>query len=364
MSVRLYASPGAYLQGPGALGALGEVAAGLADRAVAVVDARVRELLGERIDAALAAAGVPCRVLPFEGKVTAAAVDRLATAAGVGPGVVLAIGGGSAIDTGKAVAARLGRPVVTVPTAASNDAPTSRVVVLYEEDGALAAVDRLPHNPAAVIADTEVLLAAPVRLLVAGIGDALSKKAEAAACAAAGGQTPLGTRPLALPATVATLAFDTLLADAAAAVEDARAHRLTPAFERTVEAVILMSGLGFESGGLSLAHSMTRGFSRLRPCAHLLHGEQVAFALLVQLAASPGGEADIARLLPLYRRIGLPSSLAAAGLSADDGPALALLADATLSAPHMANLAMPMDRDGLLAAILAVDAMGRAGDGR
>jgi len=359
VSLRLFASPAAYWQGPGAIDSLGPIVAGLADRAVAVVDAHVRTLLGGRIEAVLASAGISHRVLPFDGKVTAAAVDRLATAAGVGSGVVIAIGGGSAIDAGKAVANRLGRPVVTVPTAAANDAPTSRLVVLYEDDGAIAGVERSERNPAAVVVDTSVILTAPARLLVAGIGDALSKKAEAEGCAATFGLTPLGTRPLALPQAVAACAFETLLADAEAAVEDARAGRLSPAFERTVEAVVLMSGLGFESGGLSLAHSMTRGFTRLPACAGVMHGEQVAFALLVQLHATPGGEDDLGRLLPLYRRIGLPRSLAQVGLSAREVDALAILVDATLDAPHIGHLPAPVDRDGLMAAILAVDAIGR-----
>lgn len=362
VTTRLFASPGAYLQGPGALDALGTVAAGLAGRAVAVVDAHVLALLRGRIERTLTGQGLAFRLLPFEGKVTRRSVDTLATAAGIGAGVVIAIGGGSAIDAGKAAAARLGRPVITVPTAASNDAPTSRVYVLYDEDGALAAIERMPHNPAAVVVDTEVIMSAPARLLVAGIGDALSKKAEAEGCAAAGGITSLGTQALTLPRTIAALAFDTLLADAEAAVADARAGELSPAFERTVEAVILMSGLGFESGGLSLAHSMTRGFTRLLECADVMHGEQVAFALLVQLAATPGGEDDLKRLLYLYGRIGLPVSLSGVGLDPCDGHAIDTIVEATFGAPHIGHLPMPLDPAGLRAAIIAVDDMGRNGE--
>jgi len=361
VTIRLFASPLAYLQGPGALDRLGGVAAAVGQDALAVVDGPVLALLGERIGRTLAGAGLAFRLLPFEGKVTAAAVARLAAAAGEGVDVVLAIGGGSAVDAGKAVAARLGSPVVTVPTAASNDAPTSRIFVLYDEGGAIVSVERMAQNPAAVVVDTGVLLTAPPRLLVSGIGDALSKKAEAEGCAAVDGLTPLGTPPLTLPRTIAALAFRTLLEDAAAAVDDARARRLTPAFERTVEAVILMSGLGFEAGGLSLAHSMTRGFTRLPACAAAMHGEQVAFALLVQLAATPGGEEDLSRLLPLYRRIGLPVTLEALGLSSTDFDALGTIVEATFGAPHIGHLPFALDEGGLLAAILAVDAMGLHG---
>ena len=55
------------------------------------------------------------------------------------------------------------------------------------------------------------------------------------------------------------------------------------AFERVVEAALLMSGLGFESGGLSIAHAMTRGLSRVAGPREAVHGWQVAYGLLLQL---------------------------------------------------------------------------------
>ena len=84
-----------------------------------------------------------------------------------------------------------GLPVVTVPTAASNDSPTSRIFVMYREDGALDRVEKLPRNPEAVIVDTELLLRAPPALLRSGIEELLSAAAAGDLRAVIGGVFPL-----------------------------------------------------------------------------------------------------------------------------------------------------------------------------
>jgi len=75
-----------------------------------------------------------------------------------------------------------------------------------------------------------------------------------------------------------------------------------------VEATVLMSGLSFESGGLSIAHSMTRGLSAVAALTHALHGRQVAYALLVQLELE-GQPQTVSGLKDFYRRVGLPCTL-------------------------------------------------------
>ena len=60
---------------------------------------------------------------------------------------------------------------------------------------------------------------------------------------------------------------------------------MTEDLEALVEAVVLLSGMGFENGGLSLAHSLTRGLMRARGARDALHGQHVAWATLVQRVA-------------------------------------------------------------------------------
>ena len=361
MSVRGFDAPAHYLQGPGAIDALGGLAAGLGPSCAVVCDEMVHRLYWPAVSERLAAAGVDARAAIVTAEVSDAAVTRLDQSLGADArDSVIGLGGGRSIDSAKAVAARRRLPVITIPTAASNDSPTSRIFVIYKDDGSLARVERLANNPHAVIVDTEILLRAPARLLRAGIGDALTKKFEAEQCAAVGGITSLGMQPLTLPAIIANHAYDTLRAHALPALADVAVSRLSESFERTIEAVILMSGVGFENGGLSLAHSLTRGLTVARGPARMLHGEQVAFGLLVQLSLTGDADPVLRDLLSFYGRIGLPRSLADIGLSGENDAELAMVAAATFTAPHIRHLVDPIDEAKLRAAFLRVDALARA----
>lgn len=55
---------------------------------------------------------------------------------------------------------------------------------------------------------------------------------------------------------------------------------MTPALEHIVEANILLSGLGFESGGLASCHAIHNGFTVLEQTHKYYHGEKVAFGTL------------------------------------------------------------------------------------
>lgn len=355
--IRAFGGPRLYLQGPGALAELGPVAAGIARQAALVGDVDVLGRYGATVAQGLQEAGVASGSAALRGEVSDDAVAAL-DAALPAAGCVIGLGGGRSIDAAKAVALKRGLPIITVPTAASNDSPTSRIFVMYREDGALDRVEKLPRNPEAVIVDTELLLRAPPALLRAGIGDGLTKRFEAEGCAAAGGITPQGTTPLSTPGAIAALGFATLLEHAPQALADAEAGRLTPAFEAVVEAVILMSGLGFENGGLSLAHSLTRGFTR-EPAVHRIpHGEQVAFGLLVQLRLTPGEDVMLRRLIPFCADLGLPVRLAGIGLARGDLAALDRMAAATMTAPHITHLpGPPLTALAIREAMLAVDTL-------
>ena len=48
-----------------------------------------------------------------------------------------------------------------------------------------------------------------------------------------------------------------------AAKRDLKKGRISPAVERLIECNILLSGVGFESGGLALAHAIANGLTIL-----------------------------------------------------------------------------------------------------
>ena len=329
-SIRTFVAPSRYVQGADAVEALGTLVARRRQRAAVLVDAPLVDSIGKRIIASLEEAGVPSLMVPAAGEVTLEHIAALAEAArGHGPDVVVAAGGGKALDLGKGVARELRVPVVTVPTIASNDGPASRVIALYDEEHRLIGTPQLVANPELVVVDTAVIAAAPDRFLRSGIGDAIAKRFEADACRRAGGLTSHGQRPLVLPEAIAEGCYRVLLEDAPAALE-----RDPEAFERVVEAAVLMSGLAFENGGLSLAHAMTRGLMVCAGAREHLHGYHVAYGLLVQLAHERDPAYETVRAF--LREIGLPRALSDLDASADADTLIAL-ARSAVDSPHRGN---------------------------
>jgi glycerol dehydrogenase len=348
----IFAGPRRYVQGPGVLGRLGELLAPYGPGPLVVADALVLELLGDRVRDSLAGLDPVVRVL--DGEITYDRVRSIVDSLdGRDPAVAVGLGGGKSLDAGKAVALVLGLPVVTVPTAASNDSPASAAIAMYDESHQLVAVDRLPAHPDLVLVDTAVIAKAPVALLRGGIGDALAKKFEAEGCRDGTGVTPVGGRPLLLGPAIADVCYQTLRRHAVGGLAAAERGEPDAAFEALVEAVVLMSGLGFENGGLSLAHSLTRGLMRARGAGAAPHGLQVAWATLVQLAYE--GRAELAEVIAFNREIGLPVTLADLGMPGATEAEIAELVGLTMAAPHLPNLSVPVDAAGVTSAIDAVE---------
>jgi glycerol dehydrogenase len=336
--LKIFGGPSRYLQGPGAIERLGACAALFGSRAALVIDSYVLSVTGPKLHEICETHGVALHTCPVEGDITPASIDKLcAQALRTRPPLVIAAGGGKALDAGKAVAKAAHCHLITVPTVASNDAPTSKNYVLYDTDHHLLAVEHMLFNPTMVIVDTALVATAPAHFFRAGLGDAISKKFEAEQCARHGGLNMYDGASTLTAQAIADACFRTLLADGEAALAAAGGSVPTPAFERVVEAMILMSGLGFESGGLSIAHALTRGLPHIDGLASAPHGLQVAVGLLVQLHLEQRDDAMLDRLLAWYGKVGLPTTLRELGATAIDTAQLRHAAALTLKARHAAN---------------------------
>ena len=73
---------------------------------------------------------------------------------------------------------------------------------------------------------------------------------------------------------LARLCHETLLEYGPLAKLSAEQGVVTPALDHIVEANTLLSGLGFESGGLAAAHAIHNGFTALPQTHHAWHGEK------------------------------------------------------------------------------------------
>jgi glycerol dehydrogenase len=353
----MFGAPGRYIQGPGVISQIGACIAQCGRSAVVVSDSFVINLVRAPVAQSCKEANVEVAFLPFDGEVTEGGIEKLKAAFANGQAdVVIGAGGGKGIDAGKALAHARGAALITLPTVASNDAPTSKNYVVYDDHHQLVHVGHLPASPRYVVVDTALIAKAPRQFLAMGIADALTKSFEAEQCLKAGGVNMFGARPSLAGVALARECYRIIRADSEVALAVAGSGQPNASFERVVEAALLMSGLGFESGGLSIAHAMTRGLSRVAGTREAVHGWQVAYGLLVQLVLERRDEAFLTDFLAFYDMVGLPKSLAVLGAPNPSDETLRQIAEPTLAAAHARNFERQLSADEMIAAMKALEA--------
>lgn len=356
-------APGRYLQGAGELDNLGLNCKKLGQSFFVVCSAGGQRRFGERVTQSFAAQEKRVVFSVFGGEATKDEVfAKMEECKAAGCDAVVGLGGGKAIDTAKAVAENLGGlPCIIVPTVCSNDAPCSGVAVLYNREGVVIKAVLTRRNPDLVLVDTDIIAHAPARMLACGIGDALSTWFEARACQKSGAKTMARGYGTQTAMMMARLCYDILLRDAADAMEAVRSQTVTPALERVVEAGILLSGVGFESGGLAAAHAVNDGFAQEPQTHGMYHGEKVAFGTLVQLVLEKAPRQELDEVLNLMKQVGLPMTLAQLGITVPRAETLYEVAKAAVVPTQSTkNLSPEITADDVYAAILAADELGRA----
>jgi len=313
------------------------------------------------IESSLGKAGVGMVVEGFRGESSQTEIKRLmGVAKDNSADLIIAVGGGKAIDTGKAVACDLELPVVVVATVPVN-AATSALSVIYTDDGVFESLKVTPSNPECVLADTEIIANAPVRMLVTGMGDSLAAFWEADTCYKSQKPNVLtgGTSPPEAAYMLARLCYDTLLGYGVEAKVSVEKKVVTPALERVVEAVILLSGLGFESGGTAGAHSVHNGLTVLPESHEKYHGEKVAFGTLVQMVMEGRPREQINEVVDFCKSVGLPTNLKGLGITDPSEEDIMKVAKAaTVEGATIHATWFPVTAKMVYAAIWTADAIG------
>jgi glycerol dehydrogenase len=196
---------------------------------------------------------------------------------------------------------------------------------------------------------------ASLRFIRAGMGDALSTWFEARQNAQSRARNTFGARSTQTAQCIVRDCYRTIREFGLQALSDLQRGQVTETVERIIEACIYQSGLGFEGGGLSAAHGLTRGLSRIEEMEKALHGEQVAYALLVQLVLEEIEPEKILELMQFYRRLGLPYSLTELGLAEVTEAQLDIIAQgACIEQSPIQNMVRPPSPEQVRAAMVTL----------
>ena len=229
--------------------------------------------------------------------------------------LIIGVGGGKALDTAKLLAHQTGLPVVTAPTSAATCAAWTALSNVYSDQGAFLYDVGLGRCPDLLILDYELIATAPSRTLAAGIGDALAKWYEASVSSGASEQT------LIIAAVQQARVLRDILFQKA---QHALSEPGGTVWREVVDASVLLAGVIGGLGGAQCrtvaAHAVHNGLTHLLASHSALHGEKVAYGVLVQLRLEEMGLGNqlavTARqqLLQFYGQVGLPKTLEDLGL--------------------------------------------------
>ena len=161
--------------------------------------------------------------------------------------------------------------------------------------------------------------------------------------------------------SLADTCYQTLLTYGHTARISCEHNVVSPALEYIVEANTLLSGLGFESGGLSTAHGIHDCLCNLEGTHAYYHGEKVAFGTLAGLFLEARPQAVIDEVYTFCRSVGLPTTLAQIGLEGvTDGELDAAIQPVINNRQsYLHNVRFALTPEGIIEAIRMADAFGR-----
>jgi len=352
--------PGCYIQGQDVLQDFGEIEA-LQNKKVFIL--ATNQAVKKIIPAYLSSWESICKIKheKFGGACTWDEINRVLDIARADDcDFIIGLGGGKTLDTARVVAQKLGVRFIAAPTIAATDAPTASACVVYNNEGSV--LDYFTtSNPDYVLMDTRIVAEAPVRFLVSGMGDALATWFEADTCDRSYFHNICGGFNLRAIMSIAETCYQTLLTYGASAKLACENNIVSRALEYIVEANTLLSGLGFESGGLSTAHGIHDILCNLEGTHAFLHGEKVAFGTLAGLFLEGRPQSLIDEVYSFCRSVALPTTLAQIGLTdiTDNELIAAIQPVFDNKQSYLHHVRFELTPEGITAGIRMADAFGR-----
>lgn len=356
---RIFGSCGRYVQGYGELDNLQSYMAHMGKRFVFLASRRSLKTMRGQMEAAFGSE-YELTFVEFGGESSRKEADNLLQITlNAKADAIVGLGGGKVLDTAKAVSEYAKIPVVVVPTIAASDAATSATALLYNDEGT-EVVDcvNMSNSPAIALVDTKVILEAPTRFLVAGMGDALSTYLGARVAASGYKPNYFGGLWTHTSLEIAKLSYELLFRYGRQAKIASEQKALTDAFDTIVEVNTLMSGLGFENNGSATDHAFFFGVMALpRYTEHALHGEGVAFSCCCQLVLEGASSEELDRVYTFCKDVGLPVTFEQLGLKDVTDDEIRIMARSMMERPI--NHPFEITEETLVGAYKTADALGR-----
>lgn len=267
--------------------------------------------------------------------------------------VIIAVGGGKALDTGKMVSMECHLPVITIPTIAATCAAITPLSVVYSDQGEFVEMVCFEQCPVGTVIDTAVILDSPIRWLAAGMGDTLAKWYEYRVSIECTQQTSLTLAALAN----GKLCYDLVERFGGKARQALDKREFNEALDSTVDAIILYAGLASIFGGEKIrsaaAHGLHNGLTKI-PAAHKVgHGLIVGYGNLCLLALEDRSDDEIMEAIKIAERCAIPTKISQiVALTQED---LKVVAAATILTPDIKNMPFTVTEDMVIKAIQRVD---------
>src|SRR5699024_9706263 len=136
MTEKIFISPAKYVQGKNAINKIGIHLKDIGTHAAVIADETVWDIAGHKVVDALKQDNIKSEEIVFNGETSKTEIARITQLVKEsGATIIVGVGGGKTLDTSKAIADELNAFITIVPTAASTDAPTSALSVVYSDEG-------------------------------------------------------------------------------------------------------------------------------------------------------------------------------------------------------------------------------------
>jgi len=225
------------------------------------------------------------------------------------PDLIIGFGGGKVLDVAKLAAAGHDTHFISIPTTLSNDGIASPVSVI--KDAQNIPISHITQPPYGVIVDIDVVKQAPLRHLMAGVGDLLSNLSAV------------------FDARLAHRKKKEVVDDNALKLAEAGGLRLLESRTRDVNTKPFLQHLaeGLVKSGFAMCisgtsrpasgseHKISHSIDHYFPPSKSLHGEQVGIAAVFTMVLQNNHE--LQRLRTFYQRINFPMKISYLGLNDD-----------------------------------------------